>query len=444
MRSGIRLPALAVAMTVAMTVAACGTTDLSFPADTGSFGLSSPTPVDPDESDATAAAAIADVEAYWEDVLPDLYGIDLEPLTGGYLPYGPDGDLPECGPEDLTYDDLEANALYCGETDQISWDRVELMPDLQSRYGPLTVAIVIAHEFGHAIQDRVGTSGLTVTLELQADCFAGAWVADAHDRDPRFSIDGNALDLAVGGFLELRDAVGTGASDVEAHGSGFDRISAFQDGFDGGADACQRYDDDPPRVVALSFEFAEDAARGGDLPFDELLEPLVADLDTFFATLFAEEGEIWLPVRGVRPIEEADEDRCDISDAERLAGSLFCAPDNIVYLDTDVVEDELSPIGDFAVAAEIARRYAQSSTHQLEVPIEDADAHADCVTGVFVAAQYLGAIPDQQLVLSPGDIDEIIIAFLARSQGSASAFDRTASFRSGFFSGFDTCTERFG
>ena len=42
-------------------------------------------------------------------------------------------------------------------------------------------------------------------------------------------------------MLLLRDAPGQSAADPSAHGSAFDRIGAFQDGFESGAEQCATY-----------------------------------------------------------------------------------------------------------------------------------------------------------------------------------------------------------
>jgi predicted metalloprotease len=39
----------------------------------------------------------------------------------------------------------------------------------------------LAHEWGHAIQGRSNFTARTVTKDLQADCFAGAWAKHAKD-----------------------------------------------------------------------------------------------------------------------------------------------------------------------------------------------------------------------------------------------------------------------
>ena len=440
-------------LVVALLAAACTQSELGFDAD----GPVRPAPdvpegdvlTDPDE---VADAALADLEAYWADALPDVYGVPFEPLAGGYVPYGPDAPLPACGPEPLRYDQIAENALYCPAEDLIAWDRVNLTPDLQQRFGSLTVGLVMAHEFAHAVQARAGVRGTTVTLELQADCFAGAWVDDVDDRIATFHTGADALDSAVAGLLELRDAIGVAGYDANAHGSGFDRVSAFQQGFEDGPEACATYQDDPPAVVAIPFGSANDAASGGNLPLDELFDPLVADLESFYAALFDDLGETWDPVGGFDAVDPADGAvECgdeEIEPDELELAAFYCVADDTAYMDGDELIPALFEIGDFAFGGELARIYAYAAQEQLDVdPAGDVAAglHADCLTGVFASAAFLERVPEQRLWLSPGDLDEIIIAFLAfGGEEGATAFERTAAFRAGFVEGVAPCDDLLG
>ncbi len=399
---------------------------------------------DPDE---VVATALDDLEDYWAETYPAIYDGPFERLSGGFVAYGPTTATPACGPDPLAYDDIEANALYCPDEDLIAWDRVALIPDLQEKYGALTVGIVMAHEYAHAIQARADVRGRTVTLELQADCFAGAWVDDVDDRIATFSTSADALDQAVGGFLELRDTIGVSARDSNAHGSGFDRVSAFQDGFEGGAVACTSYESDPPEVVAIPFGSVDDRIQGGNLPLDELIEPLVADLESFYAALFDERGRRWDPIDDFVAFDPAvDTVTCGAESFDRTElelASFYCVPDDTIYIDQVGLIPALAEIGDFAFGGELARLYAISAQSQLGML--DADRRglqADCLTGVYSAAEFLRQIPEQRLVLSPGDLDEIIIAFLAfGGDDDVTAFERTSSFRVGFLDGFDACDQ---
>ena len=449
----MRCRSLPLLLVVALVAAGCTQSELSFDtdrsmrADTG--GPEGDRVEDPDE---VVALALDDLEGFWTDALPELYDAEFAPLRGGYVAYGPDTPLPSCGPEPLTYDMVVDNALYCPAEDLIAWDRAVLLPGLQERFGSLTVGLVMAHEFAHAVQARGGVRGATVTLELQADCFAGAWVDDVDDRIATFGTGADALDQAVAGLLELRDTLGIAGYASSAHGSGFDRVGAFQQGFEEGAGSCVTYAEEPPKVVAIPFGSATDAATGGNLPVDRLLDLLVADLESFFTALFDELGEEWDPVSGFEAFDPADGPvTCgdeELGPAELELASFYCVADDTAYIDAAGLVPALEEIGDFAFGGELARLYANAAQAQLGIDPSDEVAevlHADCVTGLFAAAEFLQQIPRQQLVLSPGDLDEIIIAFLAfGGEAEASAFQRTAAFRAGFVDGVDACEDLAG
>ena len=256
------LIALGLVSTLAVACAQEASRDLTLTA--GGDGPSAPQVSD--DPSAVAQRAVEDVTQFWRETYPAVYGEEFQELAGFY-PYGPDTEMPPCGPFELAYEEIADNAFYCPDDDIIAWDEGTLMPQLNRDFGAFTVAIVIAHEYGHAAQARFGTADRTVDLELQADCFAGAWtqrVADgaAEGFEPSI-VD---LDKTVAGLISIRDAPGIDPNDPMAHGSGFDRVSAFQDGYENGAQKCAEYADESEDRRTAEIEDVNFGDTGGNLP----------------------------------------------------------------------------------------------------------------------------------------------------------------------------------
>lgn len=126
-----RYPAAGAILVLLLLVAGCARSDLTLSSDRVG-GRLDPSHRGPDLSDAdpdqVVEVALDDLQAYWSDAYPDLYGGSFRPLGGGYVPYGPTTPVPSCGSDAITYEDVAANALYCPDEDLIAWDRVALIP----------------------------------------------------------------------------------------------------------------------------------------------------------------------------------------------------------------------------------------------------------------------------------------------------------------------------
>jgi predicted metalloprotease len=401
---------------------------------------------------------IADLDEFWTTTLPEIGGISYETLAaiGPYFPS--QGDIPECGGPIGDSSALIGNAFYCSIGDFIAWDEENLFPQLYSDYGDFAVSLVLAHEWGHAIQARGLVEGPTILTELQADCFAGSWTAYVDAGTSNYLIlTAGDLDEAIAGYLQFRDAPGTSIDDPGAHGSGFDRVGAFKEGYDAGAGRCADYVNEPPVVVPLEFTSQEDFERRGDLPYDEIAPLMTADIEDYWAAVYPSLfGDEWEPLAAFGPFYVSEPDSlpdCGPSqaDAEDYAGTAFyCAADDYVAWDDEGLMPQLyDNFGDFAVAIAIAQEWGHAV--QARAGIEgsstfDLEQQADCFAGSWVASIILG---EASITLSPGDLDEAISAFVVFRDAPGTAaddpeaqgtgFQRVAAFQDGVINGAEAC-----
>lgn len=360
---------------------------------------------------------VVHVETFLDEVFADFAGEGTyRPLDRDRIVSVTDDDrsLPSCDRGGLRRRTVEDNALaaVCGEGQLVAWDEDDLFADLLDEFGETGPTIVIAHEFGHVLQAQAGVLGRlpSVFAEQQADCLAGAYAAWAWDRGiPPFD-QPHALDDAVGATVTFRDEPGSSAASRNAHGSGFDRVRAFQDGFDRGAGYCASYEDTPPPITEIPFS-EEDFPTGGNLPFDALVELVGPYIETFFA------GRI----PGWRPL--------DLS-AEAL----------------EAWQREHVAIGDNYTGTRLAMRYAVAAQDLLGEPNagEGPFLQQACAAGgVFNSLFFPDPADPPDLRLSAGDLDEAVITLSRLVEeadfGDGFLFEAVAALRVGFTDGFEIC-----
>ncbi len=396
-----------------------------------------------------AIEAIADLQQYWGEEFPKLYGKDYKPVDGGLYALTPESDKgPACA---SSYDDVAGNAFYCKLDDSIAWDSSGLLPDLQSKYGDFIIPVVLAHEFGHAVQQRSGffdQNKLTVSSELQADCFAGAWSKHAQDSG-QFKVSAGDLDTALAGILDLKDTPGTNVQDPSAHGSGFDRVSAYQDGFDGGAEKCKGYADGNPTVLELPFRDAQDAAAGGDAPYDSIVNGVPYDLEDYWTQVYPEltEGTAWTPLKGIEPYDPKSPPTCGGSSTDGYS-LFYCVPEDYVGWDNVQLMPEIyRKGGDYAVATLLATQFGLAALNRLGDQSDEktSTARSDCLAGAYTASVILfNREATSSYHISPGDLDEGIKALLVfRGSGDVdrqgAGYGRVEAFREGVINGAQAC-----
>ncbi len=237
---------------------------------------------------------------------------------------------------------------------------------------------------GHAIQDRSNFTARTVTKELQADCFAGGWAKHAKDAGV-YKVNAADMDNALAGILELRDSPGSSKIDPSAHGSGFDRVSAFQDGFDNGPPtACKAYRDDDPVVLELPFQTAEDEASGGELSYDSIVNDVPYDIEDYWAHVYPEltDGEAWVPVKGLEPFDPSNPPMCGNTRAEGYA-LFYCVPDDYIGWDNESMRAVYNKGHDYAVATLIATQFGLAAMTRANDKSDDKtqSLRGDCFAG---------------------------------------------------------------
>ena len=150
--------------------------------------------------------------------------------------------------------------FYC-PSDQTIYLDPSFFDELQQKYGAsgdFAQDYVIAHEFGHHIQNLLGTSdrvmnaqrqgseaegnALSVRLELQADCFAGVWAYHANQRkivEPGDVEEALNAASAIGDDRLQEQGQGYVVPDSFTHGTSAQRVRWFKRGMESGdVNAC--------------------------------------------------------------------------------------------------------------------------------------------------------------------------------------------------------------
>jgi predicted metalloprotease len=230
--------------------------------DTGVTGLDQcQTGADANSNEQCALLAdVNSVQAFWAQALPDQGGVNYQKSdTNFFTGQTQTG----CGPASS-----DMGPFYC-PVDKIvyldtSFFQAMLQGQLGAKGGPFSEAYVLAHEYGHHVQDLLGTMGKvrtqqgansdSVRLELQADCYAGIWskfattvkdengevlILDLTQDDINRALDAAA---AVGDDRIQQKSSGRVNPESWTHGSAAARQYWFMQGYQNGTlDACDTF-----------------------------------------------------------------------------------------------------------------------------------------------------------------------------------------------------------
>jgi predicted metalloprotease len=207
-------------------------------------------------TDCRVVGLVNSTQAYWEDVFA-ASGLRYEPADTVLFSGSVDS---ACG-----FATSASGPFYC-PIDGLVYLDLTFFDDMRSRLGaqggPLAEGYVVAHEYGHHVQALLGAldlqartsgpEGLSVRIELQADCYAGAWVGNAADtgflEKPTVSEVRDALDAAaaVGDDRIQRRTTGQVNPESWTHGSSAQRQASFTAGYEiGDPAACDSVPADP-------------------------------------------------------------------------------------------------------------------------------------------------------------------------------------------------------
>lgn len=471
---------LAVAACAAMLLAGCSTAVAGRPVSVfadpfkvgGLDAVDGPTGLRPDakpqsrqvtgtdggEIDKLAGQSVSDLEEFWRFAYPDVFDGELKPVKELLSWDSEDYDGEFCGEST----DGLVNAGFCEDENTIGWDRTVLMPALRRANGDMAITMVLAHEFGHAIQKQatLNPRGVpTLVAEQQADCLAGVymrWVAEG--KSPRFTINtGEGLNNLLAAMISFRDPLLSEGDyyDVgDEHGSAFERVSAFQFGFTDGPSAC----------AAINLQ--EIKQRRGDLPV-ELSSDQTGELpvtEDSVRSIVEALGILFKPKNPPKlSFDAASASACP--DARPSPPASYCPATNTIVADLPALQkmgastegdDAVVLQGDNTAYSVVVSRYMMALQHEhggLVLDNAEAGLRTACLTGVATTkmSQTITTPDGNTVALTAGDIDEAVSGLLTNGLAAGdvngesvpAGFSRIDAFRVGVLGDVDRCYKRF-
>nr|WP_083905182.1 metallopeptidase [Nocardia transvalensis] len=408
--------------------------------------------------DKLALNAIDDIQTYWQHEYHNEFEGEFAPVTKLYswsakAPKTQESQF--C--KESTYHLV--NAAYCRLDNSVGWDRGVLLPMMQDSFGKMAVVMVLAHEYGHAVQTMsriVGSKDPVIVKEQQADCFAGAFMRHvAEGNSPHFTINtSDGLNNVLAATVAIRDA---NPEDPEAvHGSAFERVTAVQIGFTDGPKGCKAIDmkDVNSRRKNLPQTFTDDANHGElDITKKNLIE-----LSKAMAAIMPVPHEPAYDFHGAQLNCRNGADTVPVT---------YCPATNTIGTDVpalaergaaDTAEQDGFPThvgGDYNAYVVFVSRYALAVQNNARQALTGAKTglRAACLSGVITARLAdPGRTPATgDIALSPGDLDKAVSGLLSDGLAASdvegntvpSGFSRVDAFRAGVLGTQQTCESRY-
>ncbi|MGW3607344.1 KPN_02809 family neutral zinc metallopeptidase [Micromonospora sp. NPDC005161] len=193
------------------------------------------------------------IQDYWEKAYPELSKGTYEPTTTNYFEAAVNTG---CGQADSG-----VGPFYCPADRKVYID-LSFYNELASRFGAkgeFAAPYVLAHEYGHHVQNLLGTNeragqgdqsgprSTSVRLELQADCYAGAWAkhaTESKDKTGQEPLFKSVTETDISEAVQTAEAIGDDTiqqrsggrinPDQFTHGTSEQRQRWFRQGYDRG------------------------------------------------------------------------------------------------------------------------------------------------------------------------------------------------------------------
>lgn len=210
-----------------------------------------------DQIGSFVASVLGQNEDVWREILPAQKGIQFQPAR---LVLFNGATESACGTAQSAM-----GPFYCPNDRKIYLD-TSFFRDMQRKLGgggDFAYAYVISHEMGHHIQNLLGilpkvqraqqaasnqaeANAYSVRLELQADCLAGVWAANANKKWNNIDADDIQKAIvtaqAIGDDRLQQASRGTVVPDSFTHGSSAQRMKWLKIGLDSGQiDSCNTF-----------------------------------------------------------------------------------------------------------------------------------------------------------------------------------------------------------
>ncbi|MBH0779995.1 neutral zinc metallopeptidase [Nocardia bovistercoris] len=405
--------------------------------------------------DKLALNALADIEAYWQTEYAKTFPGVFDPVDR-FLSW--DAKAPRAQSIKFCREDTYqvVNAAYCSLDHTIGWDRGVLLPLVRQKYGAMAVVMVLAHEYGHAIQGKAKLAGfLTPVLvqEQQADCLAGVFLRHvAEGNSQHFTMNmTDGLDGVLGATVAIRDTDPSNPNNV--HGSAFERVTAVQLGYTDGASACKKIDrkEIKNRRGTLPTTFETEDEEQNQLPIDV---PSLTSVSQALAKNF--------PVKQPPRFEYTGivKNCANVTSTKPVS---YCPSSNTVGTDVsalaergkaDTGDGEIlssTVTGDYNAFVVFVSRYMLAVQRDRGLTLTGASTaglRTACLSGAFTTEL---SEPSSDPRLSAKDLDEAVSGLLSDGLAAADVdgkvapggYQRLEAFRTGVLDGEQTCLTKF-